>query len=93
MRLRHEIWRTSDGGTGLMMSLATEQHDARRLLTEPNAVLAYSFHAASYFEAMQIYYDWNDWGTYHPEPDWDDIIYSDDWLTRQGLIMASNRDA
>jgi hypothetical protein len=91
MLLLHEIWRTSalDGGPGLMMSLATQSHDARRLETEPNAIRAYSFHAASYFRAMQIYYDWNDWGIYHPEPEWDDIDYSEDWLRMQGLVMAA----
>lgn len=92
MRLLHEIWRTSelDGGPGLQMSLATEAHDARRVETEPHAVCAYSFHAASYFEAMQIYYTWNNWGTYYPpEPDWDDIIYTEEWLAMQGFVMAA----
>jgi hypothetical protein len=89
MRLLHEIWKTTDGGDGLMMSLATEKHDALRLRTEPNAELLHSFRAASYFEAMQIYYDFNGWGSYHPEPGWDDIFYSEEWLTSQGLVMAA----
>jgi hypothetical protein len=91
VHLLHEIWKTSelDGGPGLMMSLATDKHDARRLLTEPNAVLAHSFRATSYFQAMQLYYDWNGWGTYHPEPGWDDIIYTPAWLKSQGLVMAA----
>ncbi len=45
------------------------------LEVEPELELTWTYDARSYFEAMQAYYDHMDFGTWKPQPDWEDTTY------------------
>lgn len=58
----HEIWEDSEGLTTLC--LADERgNDCRKLLDLDNKLI-HTFYAKSHYDAMTIYYEFMDWGTY-----------------------------
>lgn len=62
----YECW-IGDDGTDITLTSPEIAADHReRGLIPADAVLAYSFEADTYNEAMQMHYDRQGWGTYHP---------------------------
>ena len=37
--------------------------------------LIWTYESKSLFDAMSAYYSYMDWGTYSPEPAWEDVFY------------------
>lgn len=63
--VKHEVWKDPEGLTTLC--LADERGDGCRKLLESETKLVHTFYAASYYEAMTIYYKFMNWGTYTTE--------------------------
>ena len=80
-RLLHELW--VDPNVGHTFCLAGPMGDNARQMLPTNAKLAWTVEAASYFEAMTLYYQHLDWGEYqlhHPD---DQRPYPNEWLAIQ----------
>lgn len=59
----YEAWGTIQGGASVFIPAAFAQSH-RKVLEYKPLVALYSVRAASWGEAMQVYYDNQDWGTY-----------------------------
>lgn len=72
--MKFELWDSKEGGLTYLRE--DENYKKNISLLEPDAEKVWEFTAKSYFEAMQAYYDYMEWGTYTPEPDWQDEIFT-----------------
>lgn len=72
--MKWELW---DDQTGSSFGPVDENYEQFRRVVGPNAKLIWNCEAKSQFDAMQQMYTYCGWGTYKPEPDWDDVIYDD----------------
>ncbi len=83
--LLHEVWidvdeETGDDLPGLL--LAGPGGDGARAMLG-NAQLVHTFHAASHFEAMNLYREFLGWEPYTTEHQQDHEPYPDSWLEEQ----------
>lgn len=83
-----EIWLDEAGGQQ-DMGPVTEQSDKFRCATMPDAVRVHSFMAISDFQAFQTNYDWNDWGTWKPEPAWVEHFFTEAEVDEQRRYLAA----
>lgn len=70
---KHEIWENPEGLTTFLVSDASS--DASRNLLEPGSKLIKYIYASSHFEAMTLYYQFMDWGTYTTNFEEDKLPY------------------
>ncbi|WP_194898616.1 hypothetical protein [Catenulispora pinisilvae] len=71
----HELWDDEDGPA---FCLAGPRGDGARALLTGEAQLVWTVEAASFFEAMTLYYRHMGWGTYTTRyPEWDKQTYAD----------------
>ncbi|WP_371516049.1 hypothetical protein [Kitasatospora sp. NBC_01300] len=72
----HELW--DEGEEEKMFCLAGPRGDGARALLSEGARLVWTVDAASYFDAMTLYYQRMGWGTYTTEhPEWDNRTYAE----------------
>jgi hypothetical protein len=75
----HELWSDPDpesGGEFLFCHAGSRGDQARGLLS-PRARLVWTVEAASHFEAMTLYYEYQRWGTYTTDQAWDRVTYAE----------------
>lgn len=65
--MRHELWRSKDGGLSFFPSSNTS---AKELLNI-DAELIWTVEATNFFAAMTAYYEFMDWGEYRSE--WEEL--------------------
>jgi hypothetical protein len=63
--------------------------DAARSLNEPGSKCVWVFWAVSHVEAMQIYYDFLDFGVYRSEFPEDSQPYPDAWIAAQQAYLSA----
>ena len=75
----HELWSDPDHATGgeFLFCLAAPQGDQARGLLSPRARLVWTVEGASHFEAMTLYYEYQGWGTYTTDQEWDRVTYAE----------------
>ena len=62
IKILHEVWADEDGLTTLC--LADERGNDCRALMKPQSKIIHTFYAGNHYEAMTIYYEYMDFGTY-----------------------------
>jgi hypothetical protein len=75
--MKHEVWR--DPADLTMLCLTGKRGADARALLAPGSVLIHSFYAASYFDAMNKYYAFMEWGEYDASYAWDIKPYPQEW--------------
>lgn len=60
-----------------MFCLAGPHGDQARALLSSEAKLVWTVDASSHFEAMTKYYEYQGWGTYTTDQDWDMKTYAE----------------
>lgn len=90
-RYYHEIWLSSDEDGQQHPSCISfgPTGNAARNLNEPDSKCVWVFWAMSHVEAMRIYYDFLDFGTYRTELPEDFEPYPDAWIKEQQLYLSS----
>jgi hypothetical protein len=86
--LLFEVWQNAEDNSVEMSSVAPRSDDLRRKIA-PNSVLRHSFRASSDFKAYQLYYDWNGWGTWKPEPDWSEHTFTEEEAREQERYLRT----
>ena len=84
--LLHEYWENEEGGD---FGPVKEQSDKIRPALSPNARLVFSLYAASWHQAMQLYYDRLDYGDYLPADGVADHVYTDEEKNKQDRYLQS----
>jgi hypothetical protein len=89
-RYYHEIWLSPDEDGQLLPSCISlgPTGDAARNLNESGSECVWVFWAMSPIDAMQIYYDFLDFGTYRTEFPEDSELYPDAWITEQHAYLS-----
>ena len=65
--MKYELWKYVDDAESLTFVEVNENYaHSLKILVEPGAELIWTVEAETYNEAMQLYYDHMDWGTYKP---------------------------
>ena len=73
--MRYVLFHSKSEGS-YQFSRFSEGSDIALLHLPEDAVQEWEYNAKSHFEAMQAYYTHMNWGTYKPEPDWEDEFFS-----------------
>jgi len=86
----HEIWLCpSDDGELLPSCIPFgPAGSSARELNEPGSVCIWLFFANSHFEAMQIYYQFNDLGEYTTSEQQDHQPYPESWYIEQQYYLC-----
>jgi len=73
----YELWYSAAENSYSYFARAADYDEqlSKFMSTTPDAVLRWSYHAKSHFEAMQARNDLLGFGLYVPEPDWEDTFY------------------
>ena len=79
--LVHEMWRHKEGLT--MVCLVGPEGDGARALLEQGAELVWVFQAASYYQAMTMYYQRMGWGEHTTDHESDYQPYAQEWADIQ----------
>ena len=68
---KYELWKYADEDAEVLTFIEVNENYDRSLkaLVEPEAELIWTVEADNDNEAMQLYYDYMDWGTYKPMTD------------------------
>lgn len=87
IELLFEIWRDPQDGSCVVLQAGREadEHLAR---ISPGSVLLHSFSAVSDFDAFQKNYDWQGWGRWKPEPEWEERFFSEEDHAKQQQSLA-----
>lgn len=90
-RYFHEIWLSPDEDGQLLPSCIPlgPSGDAARNMNEPGSECVWIFWAMSHSEAMQVYYDFLDFGEYRSEFPADLEPYADAWLAEQRAYLST----
>jgi hypothetical protein len=88
--LLFEIWENPEDNS-FEMSPVTEEGDQLRLQIASESVLRHSFWAKSDFDAYQTNYDWHGWGTWRPEPNWTEQLFTGEQAAIQRLYLATRK--
>ncbi|MGX7678689.1 hypothetical protein ACSMXN_07300 [Jatrophihabitans sp. DSM 45814] len=75
----HELW-DGEGEDGPTFCTAGPGGDGARSMLGPTARIVWTVEAASYFEAMTLYYAHMGWGEYTTEHEWDRRSYAENGL-------------
>ncbi|MFS2072447.1 hypothetical protein ACEN9D_27205 [Pseudomonas sp. CT11-2] len=93
-RYYHEIWLCPDENGQQLPSCISlgPSGDAARNLNESGSECIWIFWATSHIEAMQIYYDFLDFGTYRTEFPEDSEPYPDAWIAEQHAYLSAHKN-
>ena len=83
--LLHEYWEGETGGG--QFDPVREHNDSVRPAIVPNARLVFSFHASSWFEAMQRFQELTDCGDYVPVEGVENHFYTDEEEREQNAYL------
>jgi hypothetical protein len=75
-RIRIRIRTLTRVGSSCSATQGLEEISARGLLS-PRARLVWTVEAASHFEAVTLYYEYQGWGTYTTDQEWDRVTYAE----------------
>jgi hypothetical protein len=90
----HEIWLSPDEDGELLPSCIPlgPAGDAARSVSEPGSECVWIFWAMSHIEAMQIYYEFMDFGTYQTEFREDSMPFPNAWISEQLAFLSTLRN-
>lgn len=83
-KLLHEYWENEDGGSFGPVRAETDQ---LRPILRPDARHVFSLHAASYYEAAQLYNDHLGYGDYVPAEGIADHFYTEEEAAEQQAYL------
>ena len=88
--LLHEFWE-NERREGGHFHPVTEENDRQQPLINPNARLAFSLWASSWFEAMQLYQEQMGYGDFEPDPHSPNTYYTEEDAARQQAYLARRK--
>jgi hypothetical protein len=89
-QLLHEFWE-NERGKGGHFHPVKEENDRLRPQVQPNARLAFSLWASSWFEAMQLYQERMDYGDFWPPEGVPDHVYSKEEADEQEAYLRTRK--
>ena len=84
-RLLFEIWRDEDGSQA--MTQVQRENDELRRKIAPNAIRLHSFEASTVFEAFRLNSEWQGFGPWTPEPNWEDRAFTEEEQQEQQAYL------